>query len=156
MTARSITFWKLANVPGQPYAWTVLRVFLSIVLNSFFPAFFSEAINEVLDKQRNVWCAIAQRRHLIGTTFSLYNRSCRNLPQPRACSNQMGAASTLRQRELAVTADAFDLTFLQATRNSAIWISGASRLLRPGKSSAVRRFKTPRAPLRRTVKAPFS
>src|SRR5580700_6700747 len=49
-------------------AWQAvgLQQFESSSVNCFelLSGLFSEAINEVLDKQGNVWCAIAQRRHL--------------------------------------------------------------------------------------------
>src|SRR5271163_3491701 len=78
ITARSITFCSSRTFPGQPYAWRTFKDFLPIVRN-FFPALFpkrsmkysaSKAISAARSRNGGI---------SIGTTFSLYKRSFRNL-----------------------------------------------------------------------------
>ena len=100
MTARSITFCSSRTLPGQPYAWNSWRVFRLMVLN-FFPAFFPK---RSIKYSTSKGMSAARSRNAgisIGTTFSLYRRSCRNLPSATsAFKSRWVAASPLTSMEM--------------------------------------------------------
>src|SRR4029077_18967055 len=111
---------------------------------------FSEAVNEVLDKQGDVRCAIAQRRHLNRHDIQSVEEILAKLAfgHKRVQVTMRGRQHSYVKRNWPVTADTFDLTFLQHSQQRDWDFRGQIAYFVQEDRSAVRRFKTSQAPLR--------
>src|SRR5712692_7413743 len=141
----------------QAYGWNSWRVFRLMVLN-FFPAFFPKRSIKY-STSKGMSAARSRNEGIsIGTTFSLYKRSWRNLPSATsAFKSRCVAASTLTSTGIGLLLPTRSISRSCSTRNSAIWISvGKSPI---SSRNIVPPFADSKRPTRRCVapvKAPFS
>src|SRR5260370_14573696 len=87
----------------------------SVNCSELLSGLFSEAVNEVLDKQGNVCCAIAQRRHLNRHDIQSVKEILAKLAfgHERVQITMGGRQHSYVNGNWPVTANTFDLTFLQ-------------------------------------------
>src|SRR5215468_2280263 len=143
MTARSTTFCSSRTFPGHVYFCKSFNELLSMVLN-FLPAFFP---NRAIRYSTSNGISAARSRNegtSMGTTFSLYSRSWRNLPSLTSLS-----------RSRCVAADVFDLAFLEHSQERDLNLRGQVANFVQENRPTIRGFKTPNPSLYRPGKGAF-